>query len=83
MRAGDHHTLPPSQRPSPTRHFGAHCPIAQRDMNDSTPSPPQPLKRSPPHPYPQVKAYCPIVQRHMNDPFTEDEKRWQQVRRGR
>eukprot|EP00878_Enallax_costatus_P004240 GHUV01004470.1.p1 GENE.GHUV01004470.1~~GHUV01004470.1.p1 ORF type:complete len:368 (+),score=97.16 GHUV01004470.1:232-1335(+) len=30
-----------------------------------------------------VEAYTPIVKKHMNDPFTEDEKRWQQIRRGR
>jgi len=30
-----------------------------------------------------VKAYCPIVQKHMNDPFTEEQKAWQQIRRGR
>ncbi|KAI8466547.1 MAG: coproporphyrinogen III oxidase chloroplast precursor [Monoraphidium minutum] len=30
-----------------------------------------------------VKAYCPLVTKHMNDPFTEQEKAWQQIRRGR
>jgi len=30
-----------------------------------------------------VKSYVPIVKKHMNDEFTEQEKRWQQLRRGR
>lgn len=30
-----------------------------------------------------VEAYCPIIKKHMNDPFTEQEKQWQQIRRGR
>lgn len=30
-----------------------------------------------------VKAYCPIVKKHMNDSFTEEQKQWQQIRRGR
>lgn len=30
-----------------------------------------------------VNAYVPIVTKHMNDSFTEEEKRWQQLRRGR
>ncbi|GBF92224.1 coproporphyrinogen III oxidase [Raphidocelis subcapitata] len=28
-------------------------------------------------------AYCPIVRRHVDDSFTEEERRWQQLRRGR
>lgn len=30
-----------------------------------------------------VEAYCPIVKKHMNDSFTEEQKAWQQIRRGR
>ncbi|KAM9849050.1 oxygen-dependent coproporphyrinogen-III oxidase, mitochondrial [Aulostomus maculatus] len=30
-----------------------------------------------------VPCYLPIVHKHLNDPFTEEEKNWQQVRRGR
>ena len=30
-----------------------------------------------------VEAYCPIVDKHKNDAFTEEQKRWQQIRRGR
>ncbi len=30
-----------------------------------------------------VPAYAPIVNKHKNEPFTEREKRWQQIRRGR
>jgi coproporphyrinogen III oxidase len=30
-----------------------------------------------------VEAYCPIIKKHMNDPFTEEQKQWQQIRRGR
>jgi coproporphyrinogen III oxidase len=30
-----------------------------------------------------VEAYVPIVKRHKDDAFTEQEKRWQQLRRGR
>eukprot|EP00520_Triparma_pacifica_P020390 CAMPEP_0118654104 /NCGR_PEP_ID=MMETSP0785-20121206/12194_1 /TAXON_ID=91992 /ORGANISM="Bolidomonas pacifica, Strain CCMP 1866" /LENGTH=374 /DNA_ID=CAMNT_0006546707 /DNA_START=179 /DNA_END=1303 /DNA_ORIENTATION=+ len=30
-----------------------------------------------------VDAYGPIIDRHKDDPFTEDEKIWQQIRRGR
>mmetsp|Transcript_29599 Transcript_29599/g.70522 ORF Transcript_29599/g.70522 Transcript_29599/m.70522 type:complete len:396 (-) Transcript_29599:258-1445(-) len=30
-----------------------------------------------------VDAYVPIVKRHMNDEYTETEKEWQQLRRGR
>jgi coproporphyrinogen III oxidase len=30
-----------------------------------------------------VEAYCPIVKKHMNDEFTEQQKEWQQIRRGR
>jgi hypothetical protein len=30
-----------------------------------------------------VEAYCPIVKKHMNDSFTEEQKQWQQIRRGR
>ena len=30
-----------------------------------------------------VPAYLPIVDRHKNDPFTRQQKRWQQLRRGR
>lgn len=30
-----------------------------------------------------VEAYCPIVKKHMNDKFTEEQKQWQQIRRGR
>jgi coproporphyrinogen III oxidase len=30
-----------------------------------------------------VKAYGPIVEKHKNDPYTEEQKQWQQVRRGR
>lgn len=30
-----------------------------------------------------VPCYLPIVYKHLNDPFTEEEKDWQQVRRGR
>jgi coproporphyrinogen III oxidase len=30
-----------------------------------------------------VPAYGPIVEKHKNDPFTNEEKRWQQLRRGR
>jgi coproporphyrinogen III oxidase len=30
-----------------------------------------------------VEAYCPIVKKHMNDEFTQEQKEWQQIRRGR
>lgn len=30
-----------------------------------------------------VPCYLPIVYKHLNDSFTEEEKDWQQVRRGR
>lgn len=30
-----------------------------------------------------VPCYLPIVYKHLNDAFTEEEKDWQQVRRGR
>ncbi|XP_069006132.1 oxygen-dependent coproporphyrinogen-III oxidase, mitochondrial [Embiotoca jacksoni] len=30
-----------------------------------------------------VPCYLPIVYKHLNDPFTDEEKDWQQVRRGR
>jgi len=30
-----------------------------------------------------VPAYVPIIEKHRNDPFTEEQKRWQQLRRGR
>lgn len=30
-----------------------------------------------------VPCYLPIVRKHLNDPFTQQEKDWQQVRRGR
>jgi coproporphyrinogen III oxidase len=30
-----------------------------------------------------VAAYGPIIQKHKNDAFTEEQKRWQQLRRGR
>mmetsp|Transcript_685 Transcript_685/g.1291 ORF Transcript_685/g.1291 Transcript_685/m.1291 type:complete len:342 (+) Transcript_685:509-1534(+) len=30
-----------------------------------------------------VPAYGPIIEKHKNDEFTEDQKRWQQLRRGR
>jgi coproporphyrinogen III oxidase len=30
-----------------------------------------------------VPAYCPIIEKHKNDPFTEEQKQWQQLRRGR
>jgi coproporphyrinogen III oxidase len=30
-----------------------------------------------------VQAYGPIVEKHKNDPFTQDEKEWQLMRRGR
>ena len=30
-----------------------------------------------------VAAYGPIIEKHKNDAFTEEEKRWQQLRRGR
>eukprot|EP01066_Platyproteum_vivax_P009072 Platyproteum_vivax@DN3962_c0_g1_i1.p1 len=30
-----------------------------------------------------AKAYAPLVQKHKNDDFTEEEKKWQQLRRGR
>lgn len=30
-----------------------------------------------------VAAYGPIIQKHQNDEYTEEEKRWQQLRRGR
>ncbi len=30
-----------------------------------------------------VPSYAPIVAKHANDPFTEEQKRWQQLRRGR
>jgi hypothetical protein len=30
-----------------------------------------------------VEAYCPIIKKHMNDSFTEEQKQWQQIRRGR
>eukprot|EP01039_Chlorochromonas_danica_P000980 gene979-1064_t len=30
-----------------------------------------------------VPAYVPIINKHKNDPFTEEEKRWQLIRRGR
>uniref|UniRef100_H3DDL7 Oxygen-dependent coproporphyrinogen-III oxidase, mitochondrial n=1 Tax=Tetraodon nigroviridis TaxID=99883 RepID=H3DDL7_TETNG len=30
-----------------------------------------------------VPCYLPIVRKHLNDPFTQEEKDWQQVRRGR
>lgn len=29
-----------------------------------------------------VPSYLPIIARHKNDSFTEDNKRWQQMRRG-
>lgn len=28
-------------------------------------------------------AYCPIIKKHMNDKYTEEQKQWQQLRRGR
>jgi coproporphyrinogen III oxidase len=30
-----------------------------------------------------TEAYLPIVKKHKDDPFTEQEKEWQQLRRGR
>ena len=30
-----------------------------------------------------VKAYGPIIEKHKNDEFTEEEKQWQLIRRGR
>ncbi len=30
-----------------------------------------------------VEAYCPIIKKHMNDEYTEEQKQWQQMRRGR
>jgi hypothetical protein len=30
-----------------------------------------------------IPSYKPIIDEHKNDPFTEEEKRWQQIRRGR
>lgn len=30
-----------------------------------------------------VEAYLPIVRKHKDDPFTEEQKNWQQIRRGR
>ena len=30
-----------------------------------------------------VTAYCPLVSKHKDDKFTEEQKRWQQIRRGR
>jgi len=30
-----------------------------------------------------VAAYGPIIEKHKNDPFTEEQKQWQQLRRGR
>jgi coproporphyrinogen III oxidase len=30
-----------------------------------------------------IPAYVPIIQKHKNDPFTEREKKWQLIRRGR
>lgn len=30
-----------------------------------------------------VNAYCPLVTKHMDDEFTEEQKQWQQLRRGR
>mmetsp|Transcript_21653 Transcript_21653/g.45164 ORF Transcript_21653/g.45164 Transcript_21653/m.45164 type:complete len:384 (+) Transcript_21653:50-1201(+) len=30
-----------------------------------------------------VKAYGPIIEKHKDDPYTEEEKEWQQIRRGR
>jgi coproporphyrinogen III oxidase len=30
-----------------------------------------------------IPAYGPIIQKHKNDPFTEEQKQWQQIRRGR
>ena len=30
-----------------------------------------------------VPSYIPIVEKHMNDPYTAEQKRWQQLRRGR
>ena len=30
-----------------------------------------------------VDAYVPLVKKHMNDSYTETEKQWQQLRRGR
>ncbi len=30
-----------------------------------------------------VDSYCPLVTKHMNDEFTEQQKQWQQMRRGR
>lgn len=30
-----------------------------------------------------VEAYCPIIKKHMNDEYTEQQKQWQQLRRGR
>lgn len=29
-----------------------------------------------------MPSYLPIIARHKNDSFTEDNKRWQQMRRG-
>lgn len=30
-----------------------------------------------------TKAYLPIIEKHKNDAFTEEQKKWQQIRRGR
>eukprot|EP00887_Chlorella_sp_A99_P000589 scaffold17.g589.t1 len=30
-----------------------------------------------------VEAYLPVVKRHINDPYTDKQKEWQQIRRGR
>ena len=30
-----------------------------------------------------IPSYIPIVKKHMNDTFTPEQKRWQQLRRGR
>ena len=34
-------------------------------------------------PTPHIQAYVPIVKKHLNDHYTEKQKEWQQVRRGR
>ena len=30
-----------------------------------------------------TKAYLPLIEKHKNDAYTEEQKKWQQIRRGR
>lgn len=51
------------------------------DGRHPTPAPPSP---SPTHPLPSPSSpFFPNMTRHKDDKFTEQEKRWQQIRRGR